>query len=125
MAYHPEIQHLFSEMQLEIESMWPHLERVAEDWSAGVDHGAAWPMKIVAAKYDQAVSSSACTATSAPVASTLPTPCSRTRSWARPPLASALTNSHAEARRNGSQAVTAAHQQDLAVQARYGARFIR
>ncbi len=51
MAYHPEIQHLFSEMQLELESMWPHLERTAEDWSAGVDHGAAWPMKIVAAKY--------------------------------------------------------------------------
>ncbi len=51
MAYHPEIQHLFSEMQLELESMWPQLERVAEDWSAGVDHGAAWPMKIVAAKY--------------------------------------------------------------------------
>jgi alkylation response protein AidB-like acyl-CoA dehydrogenase len=51
MAYHPEVQHLFSEMQLEIESMWPHLERIAEDWSAGVDHGAAWPMKIVAAKH--------------------------------------------------------------------------
>ncbi len=27
MAYHPEIQHLFSEMQLELESMWPHVER--------------------------------------------------------------------------------------------------
>lgn len=51
LAYHPEIQHLFSEMQLELESMWPHLESVAEDWSAGKDHGAAWPMKIVAAKY--------------------------------------------------------------------------
>jgi alkylation response protein AidB-like acyl-CoA dehydrogenase len=51
MAYHPEIQHLFSEMQLEIEAMWPHLVSIAEDWSAGVDHGAAWPMKIVAAKY--------------------------------------------------------------------------
>jgi alkylation response protein AidB-like acyl-CoA dehydrogenase len=52
MAYHPEIQHLFSEMQLELESMWPHVERIAADWSTGVDHGAAWPMKIVAAKYD-------------------------------------------------------------------------
>jgi alkylation response protein AidB-like acyl-CoA dehydrogenase len=51
MAYHPEMQHLFSEMQLEIEAMSPHLERVASDWSTGVDHGAAWPMKIVAAKY--------------------------------------------------------------------------
>jgi alkylation response protein AidB-like acyl-CoA dehydrogenase len=51
MAYHPEIQHLFSEMQLEIESMGPHLAKIADDWSTGVDHGAAWPMKIVAAKY--------------------------------------------------------------------------
>src|SRR5207237_2451706 len=51
MAYHPEIQHLFSEMQLELEAMWPHVERIAEDWSAGVDHGPAWPMKMVAAKY--------------------------------------------------------------------------
>ncbi len=51
MAYHPEIQHLFSEMQLEIESMAPHVEKIADDWSNGVDHGAAWPMKIVAAKF--------------------------------------------------------------------------
>jgi alkylation response protein AidB-like acyl-CoA dehydrogenase len=52
MAYHPEIQHLFSEMQLTIEAMGPQLDKVAEDWSNGVDHGAAWPMKIVAAKYN-------------------------------------------------------------------------
>jgi alkylation response protein AidB-like acyl-CoA dehydrogenase len=52
MAYHPEIQHLFSEMQLTLEAMLPQLESVAADWSAGVDHGAAWPMKIVAAKYN-------------------------------------------------------------------------
>jgi alkylation response protein AidB-like acyl-CoA dehydrogenase len=51
MAYHPEIQHLFSEMQLEIESMEPHVERITQEWSAGVDHGAAWPMKIVATKF--------------------------------------------------------------------------
>jgi len=52
MAYHPEIQHLFSEMQLALEAMGPQLEKVADDWSNGVDHGAAWPMKIVAAKYN-------------------------------------------------------------------------
>ena len=52
MAYHPEIQHLFSEMQLQLEAMWPQVERIAEDWSAGVDHGPMWPMKIVAAKYN-------------------------------------------------------------------------
>jgi alkylation response protein AidB-like acyl-CoA dehydrogenase len=51
MAYHPEIQHLFAEMQLEIEAMGPHLDRIASDWSTGVDHGGEWPMKIVAAKY--------------------------------------------------------------------------
>jgi alkylation response protein AidB-like acyl-CoA dehydrogenase len=32
--------------------MLPQLEKVADDWSTGVDHGAAWPMKIVAAKYN-------------------------------------------------------------------------
>jgi alkylation response protein AidB-like acyl-CoA dehydrogenase len=52
MAYHPEIQHLFSEMQLQIEAMWPQVKSVADDWSNGVDYGAAWPMKIVAAKYN-------------------------------------------------------------------------
>jgi len=31
--------------------MGPQLESVAEDWSAGVDHGMAWPMKIVALKH--------------------------------------------------------------------------
>jgi len=51
MAYHPEIQHLFSEMSLELESMGPHIERIIDEWDAGVEHGATWPMKIVAAKY--------------------------------------------------------------------------
>lgn len=52
MAYHPEIQHLFSEMQLTLEAMEPQVDKIASDWSTGVDHGAAWPMKIVAAKYN-------------------------------------------------------------------------
>jgi alkylation response protein AidB-like acyl-CoA dehydrogenase len=51
MAYHPEVQHCAAEMQLELEAMVPHLERVAQDWSNGVDHGAAWPMKLVALKH--------------------------------------------------------------------------
>jgi alkylation response protein AidB-like acyl-CoA dehydrogenase len=51
MAYHPEIQHLFSEMTLELEAMKPHIDQTCADWSNGVDHGAAWPMKIVATKY--------------------------------------------------------------------------
>lgn len=51
MAYHPEVQHAIAEMVLELESIGPHLERTADDWSNGVDHGAQWPSKIFAAKY--------------------------------------------------------------------------
>jgi alkylation response protein AidB-like acyl-CoA dehydrogenase len=51
MAYHPEIQHMVAEMMLAFEPIAPHLEKVAEDWSNGVDHGATWPAKIVGAKY--------------------------------------------------------------------------
>jgi alkylation response protein AidB-like acyl-CoA dehydrogenase len=51
MAYHPEVQHAIAEMVLELESIEPHLEAVAEDWSNGVNHGASWAAKIFAAKY--------------------------------------------------------------------------
>jgi alkylation response protein AidB-like acyl-CoA dehydrogenase len=51
MAFHPEIQHAIAEMVIELESIGPHLEAVAEDWTNGVDHGAHWPSKIFAAKY--------------------------------------------------------------------------
>jgi alkylation response protein AidB-like acyl-CoA dehydrogenase len=51
MAYHPEVQHRVAEMGLAIESIEPLLERIAEDWSNGVDHGAQWPAKILTAKY--------------------------------------------------------------------------
>jgi alkylation response protein AidB-like acyl-CoA dehydrogenase len=57
MAYHPEIQHTIAEMVIELESIGPHLEAVAEDWSNGVDHGAQWPAKIFAAKYHAVESS--------------------------------------------------------------------
>ncbi len=50
-AYHPEVQHTIAEMAIELESIGPHLESVAADWSNGVNHGAQWPAKIVAAKY--------------------------------------------------------------------------
>ncbi|HEX3246505.1 MAG TPA: acyl-CoA dehydrogenase family protein, partial [Chloroflexota bacterium] len=51
MAYHPEIQHQAAEMTLEIDAVGPHLDRIAQDWSEGVDHGAQWASKIVSAKY--------------------------------------------------------------------------
>jgi alkylation response protein AidB-like acyl-CoA dehydrogenase len=51
MAYHPEFQHSAAEMTIEIDAMEAHLDRVADDWSNGVDHGPAWGSKIVAMKY--------------------------------------------------------------------------
>jgi alkylation response protein AidB-like acyl-CoA dehydrogenase len=51
MAYHPEVQHAIAEMALELEAIEPHLDRVADDWSSGVNHGATWPAKIVSAKH--------------------------------------------------------------------------
>jgi len=51
MAHHPEAQHSIAEMVIELESIGPHLETIAQDWSNGVDHGAEWPCKIFAAKY--------------------------------------------------------------------------
>jgi alkylation response protein AidB-like acyl-CoA dehydrogenase len=50
MAYHHEVQHAIAEMVIEMESVGAHIDRIAEEWSNGVDHGAAWPMKLTAAK---------------------------------------------------------------------------
>jgi alkylation response protein AidB-like acyl-CoA dehydrogenase len=51
MAYHAEVQHNVAEMVLELEAIGPQLEKTAQDWSDGVDYGAGWVTKIVAAKY--------------------------------------------------------------------------
>ena len=51
MAYHPAVQHQVAEMGLALESVEPHLDRIADEWTAGVNHGAMWPAKIFAAKY--------------------------------------------------------------------------
>jgi alkylation response protein AidB-like acyl-CoA dehydrogenase len=51
MSYHAEVQHRVAEMGLAIDPIEPHLERIAADWSEGVDHGATWPAKILSAKY--------------------------------------------------------------------------
>ena len=51
MAYHPEIQHSIAQMVIELESIAAHIDRIADDWSNGVDHGAQWPSKLFAAKY--------------------------------------------------------------------------
>ena len=57
MAYHAELQHTVAEMTLALDTIEPHLERVAADWSAGVDHGATWPKEIFSAKYHAVESS--------------------------------------------------------------------
>ncbi|MCH7714453.1 MAG: acyl-CoA/acyl-ACP dehydrogenase [Chloroflexi bacterium] len=51
MAYHPEVQHEVAEMVLELEAIGPHIDKIAQDWSTGVDYGPEWPSKIIAAKY--------------------------------------------------------------------------
>ena len=51
MAYHAELQHVIAEMTLALDTIEPHLERVAIDWSTGVNHGGAWPKEIFSAKY--------------------------------------------------------------------------
>ena len=57
MAYHPEVQHGVAEMGIELEGIGPHLDRIAADWCAGVDHGAMWVAKLFAAKYHAAEAS--------------------------------------------------------------------
>jgi len=51
MAYHPGVQHAIAEMAFHLDPIGPHLDHVAREWSERVDHGAAWPSKIVSAKH--------------------------------------------------------------------------
>lgn len=51
MAYHAEVQHAIADMVIDMEGIGPHIEKIAQEWSDGVDHGPAWGLKIVAAKY--------------------------------------------------------------------------
>jgi len=51
MAYHAEVQHGVADMGLELEGIGPQLDRIAQEWTTGVNHGAQWPAKIFAAKY--------------------------------------------------------------------------
>jgi alkylation response protein AidB-like acyl-CoA dehydrogenase len=43
--------HLVAEMALELETMGRHIERIATDWSTGVDYGPGWALKLVALKH--------------------------------------------------------------------------
>jgi alkylation response protein AidB-like acyl-CoA dehydrogenase len=51
MMHNPMTQYTIAEMALELDSITAHVERVADDWSTGVDHGGLWPAKLVGVKY--------------------------------------------------------------------------
>jgi alkylation response protein AidB-like acyl-CoA dehydrogenase len=51
MAWNPMVQHAVAEMDIELDAIGAIVNRVAEDWSAGVAHGGLWPAKLVSAKY--------------------------------------------------------------------------
>lgn len=51
MVHHPEVQRAVADMVIELEGIEPQLDRLADDWTQGVDHGGAWPVKIVATKH--------------------------------------------------------------------------
>jgi alkylation response protein AidB-like acyl-CoA dehydrogenase len=58
MAHHPEVQHNVADMRIAYDAAEALLERVAADWTAGVQH-ADWPVRLVAARsfvIDQAFS---------------------------------------------------------------------
>jgi len=49
-AYHPATQLAVSQAAIELDSIWALLDRVANEWTAGVDHGPLWPAKLLGAK---------------------------------------------------------------------------
>lgn len=52
MAYHPEVQHEIARMQIVLEGIGAHADRIASDWSNGVAYdGHQWAMKLVAMKH--------------------------------------------------------------------------
>jgi alkylation response protein AidB-like acyl-CoA dehydrogenase len=125
MAYHPEVQHGVAEMGIELEGIGPQLNRLADDWCTGVDHGAGSPSSSprsiapwrrrgawwiarwisAGASASSAVpDSSGSSAMHASVASTPPTRCSRTRSSASLCWASARTSSRGGGERGSVRA---------------------
>jgi len=49
-AHHVPTQHAVAQAAIELHSIWALLERVAVEWDAGIDHGAEWPARLLAAK---------------------------------------------------------------------------
>jgi alkylation response protein AidB-like acyl-CoA dehydrogenase len=50
MIYHPEVQHGIAEISMDLETMGPHVEAVAADWSEG-RIGPDWFLRILAVKH--------------------------------------------------------------------------
>lgn len=50
LAHHPLTQLYVSQAAIELDAIWALLDRITHEWVAGVDHGAAWPAKLLAAK---------------------------------------------------------------------------
>lgn len=51
-AYHPEVQHNVAEMTFAFDAAEALIEKIADEWSNGVDHGMNWPGKLVSAKHN-------------------------------------------------------------------------
>jgi alkylation response protein AidB-like acyl-CoA dehydrogenase len=51
LKYHAEVQHELADVWIELDSIGPCLDSVANDWVNGVDHGHMWGPKLVAMKY--------------------------------------------------------------------------
>ncbi len=51
LIHHPEVQRAVAEMVIELEAIGPQVDRLGDDWTQGVNHGGAWPVKIVAMKH--------------------------------------------------------------------------
>ncbi len=54
MAWHPEVQCAVAEMAVELDAIEAHLDRTADDWTNGVDHGNRWAAKLLMTKYHAA-----------------------------------------------------------------------
>ena len=51
-AYHPEVQHNIAQMAFRFDAAEALVEKIADEWSRGVDHGGAWPAKLISAKHN-------------------------------------------------------------------------
>lgn len=49
-AHIPLNQYLVSQAAIELDSIWALLDRITHEWADGVNHGPAWPAKLLAAK---------------------------------------------------------------------------